>query len=53
MGFYSRFIFPRLCDCLMGQPFLAGHRKDVLADVAKDPRDVVSWVGDEVRSRIW
>jgi SAM-dependent methyltransferase len=36
MGFYSRFVFPRLCDCLMGQPFLADHRKDVLADVGGD-----------------
>lgn len=35
-GFYSRFVFPRLCDCLMGLPALAGLRKEVLADVGGD-----------------
>ncbi len=34
MGFSSRFIFPRLCDRLMGLPALAEHRKLVLADVS-------------------
>ncbi len=33
MGFYSRVIFPKLCDCLMGLPSLAEQRKLVLADV--------------------
>ncbi len=33
MGFYSRVIFPRLCDCLMGLPSLAEQRKLVLSDV--------------------
>ena len=33
MGFYSRFVFPRLCDCLMDLPALAEQRKRVLADV--------------------
>jgi SAM-dependent methyltransferase len=33
MGFYSRFVFPRLCDCLMGLPALSEHRKRLLADV--------------------
>ncbi len=33
MGLYSRYLFPRLCDGLMGQPLLAEHRKDVLAAV--------------------
>jgi ubiquinone/menaquinone biosynthesis C-methylase UbiE len=36
MGFYSRFIFPRLRDFLMGLPALAEHRKLVLADVGGD-----------------
>ncbi len=36
MGFYSRFIFPRLCDRLMGLAALAEYRKLVLADVGGD-----------------
>ena len=36
MGIYSRFVFPRLCDCLMALPALAGLRKEVLADVGGD-----------------
>ncbi len=33
MGFYSRWIFPRLCDGLMGLPALAEQRRKVLAGV--------------------
>jgi ubiquinone/menaquinone biosynthesis C-methylase UbiE len=33
MGLYSRFIFPRSCDCLMGNPAMARYRKDLLAGV--------------------
>ena len=33
MGLYSRWIFPRICDCLMGLPALAGLREGLLADV--------------------
>src|SRR4051794_16609516 len=40
MGFYSRFVFPRLCDRLMGLPALAGLRKEVLADVGGDVLEV-------------
>jgi SAM-dependent methyltransferase len=40
LGFYSRFIFPRLCDRLMGLPSLAGLRKEVLADVGGDILEV-------------
>ena len=40
MGFYSRFVFPRLCDCLMGLPALAGLRKEVLADVGGEILEV-------------
>ena len=36
MGFYSRVIFPRLCDRLMGLPVLAELRKDALADAGGD-----------------
>ncbi len=32
-GFYSRFVFPWLCDRLMGLPFLAEQRRRALADV--------------------
>ena len=45
MGFYSRYVFPRLCDCLMGLPALAGLRKEVLADVGGDDP------GDRLRHR--
>jgi ubiquinone/menaquinone biosynthesis C-methylase UbiE len=30
MGFYSRVIFPRLCEFGLNQPFVATHRGDVL-----------------------
>ncbi len=36
MGFYSRHVFPKLCDCLMGLPALAGLRKEILAGVGGD-----------------
>jgi hypothetical protein len=36
MGYCSRVIFPRFCDCLMGQPFLVEQRKEILANVAGD-----------------
>jgi ubiquinone/menaquinone biosynthesis C-methylase UbiE len=31
MGFYSRVIFPRLCDLLLGTPLVAKHRRKLLA----------------------
>ena len=31
MGFYSRFIFPRLCDFALDRPFVAKHRQQLLA----------------------
>ena len=40
MGFYSRYVFPRICDGLMGLPALAGLRKDVLAQVGGDILEV-------------
>ncbi len=33
MGFYSRFVFPRLCDALLGLPGLAEHRRRALLGV--------------------
>jgi len=33
MGFYSRLIFPRLCDWTMNDPKIAGLRKEVLTEV--------------------
>src|SRR3954462_8425057 len=33
MGLYSRHIFPRLCDWVMGEPRMAKLRSEVLADV--------------------
>jgi len=33
VGFYSRVIFPRLCDWMMSDPRIAELRHDVLADV--------------------
>jgi SAM-dependent methyltransferase len=33
MGFYSRIIFPRLCDWMMSDPEMARLRSEVLADV--------------------
>jgi ubiquinone/menaquinone biosynthesis C-methylase UbiE len=32
VGFYSQVIFPRLCDFLMDKPFLAKHRRELLAN---------------------
>ena len=31
MGFYSRVIFPRMCDRLLDRPFVAAHRRQLLA----------------------
>ena len=32
MGFYSRIVFPRLCDLFLGRPFVAKLRRQLLAD---------------------
>jgi ubiquinone/menaquinone biosynthesis C-methylase UbiE len=34
MGFYSRVIFPRLCDFLLRDPFVTQQRKDLLAQAS-------------------
>jgi ubiquinone/menaquinone biosynthesis C-methylase UbiE len=36
MGFYSRHIFPRLCEWMMSDPRMAALRHDLLADVGGD-----------------
>src|SRR6266704_3670654 len=33
MGFYSRVVFPRLCDFVLNQPFIANLRRQLLAHV--------------------
>ncbi|MEX0703063.1 MAG: class I SAM-dependent methyltransferase [Planctomycetales bacterium] len=33
MGLYSRFVFPRLCDFVLDRPFVAEHRRKLLANV--------------------
>jgi len=30
MGFYSSVVFPRICDYLLGQPFISDYRKELL-----------------------
>jgi len=30
MGFYSQFVFPRICDYLLGQSFISEYRKELL-----------------------
>lgn len=40
VGFYSRVIFPRLCDFLLGQPFVARHRTQLLADACGDVLEI-------------
>src|SRR4051812_20929310 len=40
MGFYSRFIFPRLCDWVMGDPRLANHRGGVLGVVGGEVLEI-------------
>jgi ubiquinone/menaquinone biosynthesis C-methylase UbiE len=36
VGFYSRVIFPRLCDFFLDQPFVAEHRRQLLAAAGGD-----------------
>jgi SAM-dependent methyltransferase len=40
MGFYSRFIFPRLCDWVMNDPRMAKLRSEVLADVGGEVLEI-------------
>ena len=34
MGFYSRVIFPHLCDLALDRPFVARHRQELLPSAA-------------------
>src|SRR5439155_22386560 len=36
LRFYSQVILPHLCDFLLGQPHVARHRRELLADAAGD-----------------
>ena len=40
MGFYSRVIFPRLCDWMMRDPEMARLRSEVLADVGGEVLEI-------------
>ena len=40
MGFYSRFIFPRLCDWVMGDPRMGKLRSEVLAEVGGEVLEI-------------
>lgn len=40
MGFYSQFIFPRLCDWSLNPPFVARHRRDLLAHAFGDVLEI-------------
>jgi SAM-dependent methyltransferase len=40
MGFYSRVIFPRLCDFLLGQPHVGRRRRELLADAAGEVLEI-------------
>ena len=40
MGFYTRVVFPRLCDRLLGRPAVARHRQDLLADAAGEVLEI-------------
>jgi SAM-dependent methyltransferase len=40
VGLYSRVVFPWLCDCLLGRPFLAKYRRELLAAADGDVLEV-------------
>ena len=40
MGFYSRVIFPRLCDLLLNRPLVARHRRDLLAHASGEVLEI-------------
>lgn len=40
MGLYTRVIFPRLCDFFMNRPFVARHRKELLAHAHGDVLEI-------------
>ena len=40
MGFYTRVVFPRLCDLLLDRPAVARHRRELLADAHGDVLEI-------------
>jgi ubiquinone/menaquinone biosynthesis C-methylase UbiE len=36
MGFYTKIVFPRLCDLLLNRPFVARHRQELLTHAYGD-----------------
>jgi ubiquinone/menaquinone biosynthesis C-methylase UbiE len=40
VGFYSQSVFPRLCDILLGRPFVAEHRRKLLAHADGDVLEI-------------
>lgn len=40
MGFYTRVVFPRLCDRLLGRPAVARHRQALLAGAAGEVLEI-------------
>jgi ubiquinone/menaquinone biosynthesis C-methylase UbiE len=40
VGFYSQVIFPRLCDLLLDRPFIARHRRELLAHAYGDVLEI-------------
>jgi len=40
VGFYAQWVFPRLCDFLLGRPFVAEHRRKLLAHAGGDVLEI-------------
>ena len=40
MGFYSRVIFPWLCDLSLDRPFVAKHRRELLSSVSGETLEI-------------
>src|SRR5262245_35055514 len=40
MGFYTRVIFPRLCELLLGGPLVARHRRELLAHASGEVLEI-------------
>jgi ubiquinone/menaquinone biosynthesis C-methylase UbiE len=45
MGFYSRVIFPRLCEWMMSDPRMSALRREILSDVAGAVLEIGSGTG--------
>lgn len=43
MGFYSQVIFPRLCDFLLNNPFVAKYRRELLAQAHGDVLEMIGF----------